>query len=33
VLLDEADARLGLLRPGLSVFASIDTHGGQRGHE
>jgi membrane fusion protein (multidrug efflux system) len=26
ILLDEADGKLGLLRPGLSVFASIDTH-------
>jgi membrane fusion protein (multidrug efflux system) len=25
ILLDEADAKLGLLRPGLSVFASVDT--------
>ena len=27
ILLDEADAKLGLLRPGLSVFASVDTQG------
>jgi membrane fusion protein (multidrug efflux system) len=33
VLLDEADAKLGLLRPGLSVFASVDTHASGRGHE
>jgi membrane fusion protein (multidrug efflux system) len=33
VLLDEADARLGLLRPGLSVFASVDTQSSGRGHE
>lgn len=29
--LDEADAKLGLLRPGLSVFARVDTHGEGRG--
>ncbi|CAG9184785.1 HlyD family secretion protein [Cupriavidus pampae] len=27
VLLDDADSRLGLLRPGLSVTAEVDTHG------
>jgi len=33
VLLDEADAKLGLLRPGLSVNASVDTQGNVRGKE
>ncbi|WP_066736199.1 HlyD family secretion protein [Cupriavidus sp. D384] len=28
IVLDDADARLGLLRPGLSVVAEIDTHAG-----
>jgi len=26
IVLDEADARLGVLRPGLSVEAEVDTH-------
>jgi membrane fusion protein (multidrug efflux system) len=30
VLLDEADARLGLLRPGLSVLAEVDVRGDGR---
>lgn len=29
IVLDDADARLGVLRPGLSVVAEIDTHAGR----